>query len=67
MCQVELNKENCSKKKFDIQDLQHTFSGGKYARIKAISSLENPVEFPNQDCIDPTLLVETWQSIMENS
>ena len=42
---------------FDIQDFQHTFSGGKYARIKAISSLENPVEFPNQDCIDPTLLV----------
>ena len=38
---------------------QFTFSGGKYARIKAISSLENPVEFPNQDCIDPTLLVET--------
>ena len=36
---------------------QLTFSGGKYARIKAISSLENPVEFPNQDCIDPTLLV----------
>ena len=43
--------------KYDVQDLQHTFSGGKYARIKAISSLENPVEFPNQDCIDPTLLV----------
>ena len=47
-------------------DIPTHISGGKYARIKAISSLENPVEFPNQDCIDPTLLVETWQSIMEN-
>lgn len=30
--------------------------GGKYARIKAISSLEHPVEFPAVDNMDPTLL-----------
>ena len=51
MCQVEL----LYKDDISIGPL----IGGKYARIKATSSLDNPVEFPPLDNMDPTLLV-SW-------
>ena len=34
-----------------------TFTGGKYARIKAFADMDLPVDFPNLDNMDPSLRV----------